>query len=46
MVGYRGEEKIEWFSNEEALIVWNILKQNRVVVDEMLYQYHCEDLPF
>jgi 5-keto 4-deoxyuronate isomerase len=46
MVGYQGEEKIEWFSNEEALVVWNILKQNRVAVDEKLYEYQCEDLPF
>lgn len=46
MVGYQGEGKMEWFSNEEALVVWNILKQNRVVVDEKLYEYHCGDLPF
>lgn len=46
MVGYQGEGKIEWFSNEEALIVWNILEQNKVAVDEKLYEYHCEDLAF
>jgi hypothetical protein len=46
MVGYQGEGKIEWFSNEEALIIWNILEQNRVAVDDKLYEYHCEDLPF
>lgn len=46
MVGYQGEGKIEWYSNEEGLIVWDILKQNRVAVDEKLYEYQCEDLPF
>lgn len=44
MVGYQGEGKIEWFSNEEALIVWNVLKQNRAGVEKKLYEYQCEDL--
>jgi hypothetical protein len=46
MVGYQEENGIEWFSNEEALIVWNVLKQNRTGVEKKLYEYQCENLPF
>jgi hypothetical protein len=44
MVRYQGEGKFEWFSNKETLIVWNILKYNRVAVDEKMYKYQCEDI--
>ena len=46
MVGYKTIDGVEWYSNEEAMIVWNILVQNKVAVDAKLWEYHCEDLPF
>lgn len=46
MVGYKTIEGVEWYSNEEAMLVWNILVQNKVVVDAKLWEYHCEDLRF
>lgn len=46
MVGYKTPDGVEWYSNEEALTVWEILMQNKTAVDEKLWEYHCEDLAF
>lgn len=46
MVGYKTPNGVEWYSDKEALTVWEILMQNETVVREELWKYHCEDLPF
>lgn len=46
MVGYITPNGIEWYSDKEALIVWEILMQNKTAVDAKLWEYHCEDLRF
>lgn len=46
MLGYKTQERIEWYSNEEAMLIWKILVQNKAAVDAKLFEYHCEDLPF
>jgi len=46
MLGYKTQEGVEWYSNEEAMTLWNILVQNKAVVESKLYEYHCEDLSF
>ncbi|MDD5052504.1 MAG: replication initiation protein [Sulfuricurvum sp.] len=46
MVGYKTPNGVEWYSDKEALTVWDILMQNETVVREELWKYHCEDLPF
>lgn len=46
MLGYKTQEGIQWYSNEEAMLIWKILIQNKVAVDAKLWEYHCEDLRF
>jgi len=46
MVGYKTSNGVEWYSNKEALIIWEILMQNKTAVDVKLWEYHCEDLSF
>lgn len=46
MVGYKTSKRIEWYSDKEALTVWEILMQNKTAVDAKLWEYHCEDLAF
>lgn len=46
MVGYKTSKGIEWYSDKEALTVWEILMQNKTAVDAKLWEYHCEDLSF
>lgn len=46
MVGYKTPDRIEWYSDKEALTVWEILMQNKTAVDAKLWEYHCEDLAF
>jgi len=46
MVGYKTPAGVEWYSDKEALTVWEILMQNKMVVDAKLWEYHCEDLAF
>jgi len=45
-VGYKTPKGVKWYSDKEALIIWDILMQNETVVSEELWKYHCEDLPF
>jgi plasmid replication initiation protein len=45
-VGYKTHNGIKWYSDKEALTVWDILMQNEVEVNAALWKYHCEDLPF
>jgi hypothetical protein len=37
---------VEWYSDKEALTVWEILMQNKTAVDAKLWEYFCEDFPF
>lgn len=46
MVGYKTPNGVEWYSDKEALTVWEILIQNKTAVDAKLWEYHCEDLEF
>lgn len=46
MVGYKTPNGVEWYSDKEALSVWEILIQNKTGVDAKLWEYHCKDLPF
>jgi plasmid replication initiation protein len=46
MVGYKTPNGVEWYSDKEALTVWEILIQNETLVRAELWKYHCEDLPF
>lgn len=46
MVGYKTPNGVEWYSDKEALTVWEILIQNKTAVDAKLWEYHCEDLAF
>ncbi len=46
MVGYKTPNGIEWYSDKEALSVWEMLMQNKTAVDAKLWEYHCEDLAF
>ncbi|WP_298691508.1 replication initiation protein [uncultured Sulfuricurvum sp.] len=46
MVGYKTPNGVEWYSDKEALTVWEILIQNKTAVDAKLWEYHCEDLRF
>lgn len=46
MVGYKTPNGVEWYSDKEALTVWEILMQNKTAVDAKLWEYHCEDLAF
>lgn len=46
MVGYKIPDGVEWYSDAEALVVWEILMQNKTAVDAKLWEYHCEDLRF
>lgn len=46
MVGYKTPNGVEWYSDQEALTVWEILMQNKTAVDAKLWEYHCEDLAF
>lgn len=46
MLGYKTQEGIQWYSNEEAMLIWKILIQNKVAVDAKLFEYHCKDLAF
>ena len=46
MVGYKTPDGVEWYSDKEALTVWEILMQNKTAVDAKLWEYHCEDLAF
>lgn len=45
-VGYKTPDGVEWYSDKEALIVWEILMQNKTAVVAKLWEYHCEDLAF
>jgi plasmid replication initiation protein len=46
MVGYKTPNGVEWYSDKEALTVWEILIQNEALVRAELWKYHCEDLAF
>jgi plasmid replication initiation protein len=46
MVGHKTPNGVEWYSDKEALTVWEILIQNKTAVDTKLWEYHCEDLRF
>lgn len=46
MVGYKTPKGVAWYSNKEALVVWEILMQNEVVVNAQLWKYFCEDFAF
>jgi len=46
MLGYKTPNGVEWYSDKEALTVWEILIQNKTAVDAKLWEYHCGDLPF
>lgn len=45
-VGYLTSKGVEWYSDKEALTVWDILMQNEVVVNAELWKYFCEDFAF
>lgn len=46
MVGYKTPSGVEWYSDKEALTVWEILIQNKAAVDAKLWEYHCAYLAF
>ena len=46
MLGYQTPNGVEWYTDDEALLVWKILLQNKATVGERLYEYHCEDFAF
>lgn len=46
MVGYKTPNGVKWYSDKEALTVWEILIQNETLVRAELWKYHCEDLAF
>lgn len=46
MVGYKTPDGVEWYSDKEALVVWEILMQNKTAVDAKLWEYFCEDFAF
>lgn len=46
MVGYKIPDGVEWYSDKEALTVWEILMQNKTAVDAKLWEYFCEDFSF
>lgn len=46
MVGYKTPNGVEWYSDKEALTVWEILMQNETLVRAELWKYDCDDLPF
>jgi plasmid replication initiation protein len=46
MVGYKTPNGVEWYSDKEALTVWEILIQNETLVRAELWKYYCEDLAF